>query len=117
MGSNTKIIPAPYKGINLSVPEQILSPELLFAKDVVNMLPTKRSTLGKRPGYRYLDRTPEGAVPLDFFEFSVITEDELIPVVIWVGHQKVRIISNLVLFPETFEGNHRQTSFTFLELG
>ena len=97
-----KIIPAPIKGINLARPEQTLFPELGYARDIVNMLPTKRSTLRKRPGYRYLDREPEGVVPLDFFEFGAIGDSGLVPVVIWVGHQEVRIISTILLYPNNF---------------
>ena len=117
MGSNTKIIPAPYKGINLSVPEQILSPELLFAKDVVNMLPTERSTLRKRPGYRYLDRTPEGAIPLGLFDFGAITEKGRTPVLIWVGHQKLYMLSQAVLPPRMLSGSpgNQQVLLSWLE--
>ena len=97
-----KIVPAPFRGINLSVSEQALSPEHYYAADIVNMLTTKRRTLRKRPGYRYFDTVPEGAVPLDIFEFGAITDDGLVPVVLWVGHQKIEIISALVLFPDNF---------------
>ena len=97
-----KIIPSPHKGINLSLKEQYLSPEMRYAADIVNMLSTKQSTLRKRAGYRYFDTVPEGAVPLDIFEFGAITDDGLVPVVLWVGHQKVEIISALVLFPDSF---------------
>ena len=97
-----KIIPSPHKGIDLSVKEQYLSPEMRYAADIVNMISTKQSTLRKRAGYRYFDSEPEGFIPLDLFEFGAITEDGLTPLVMTVGHQEIRIISALVLFPDNF---------------
>lgn len=99
MASEHKIVPAPIRGINLSVPEQTLFPELGYARDIVNMLPTKNGTLKKRPGYRYLSSIPEGTVPIDLFEFGAIGDRGLVPAVVWIGHRKAYLISKLLLFP------------------
>ena len=102
MADNYRIIPAPIKGINLAVPEQRLDPEMAYARDVVNMLPTDRDTLRKRPGFGYFSSVSEEIVPLEIFEFGSITETGLTPVMVWVGHQGIYIVSKIIFFPDNF---------------
>ena len=95
-----RIRKAPVGGIDVSVPEDTLEPDDFKSPRVVDMLPTKRGTLRKRPGYRYLDSTSEGVVPIEIFEMGAISEGGLVPVVLWVGHQKLYVIGKFLLYPD-----------------
>ena len=114
MAENYRIIPAPVRGINLSVPEQRLDPQDMYAQDVVNMLPTREDTLRKRPGFGFFSSVSEEAVPLEIFEFGSITDTGLTPVVIWIGHRKLYIVSKIIFFPDDFGLSGR--GLTFIDL-
>ena len=70
-GMAWQVFRAPYRGINSAIEEKHLDPEAGFARFVVNMLPTGRRTVARRPGLRIHEAASIGAsAPVFFFDFG-----------------------------------------------